>query len=122
MLGDAADPEADLQQRVRLCMVWLLVLAMVTGSSKKGGLLQSKWWHLSGVGLQHAAEPARHGRRICAAEDPSSACGNSFLMYEYELLEGWSESACGIMCLRFAGTPSRCICLWKRASLRTGRL
>ena len=31
MLGDAPDTETDLQQRVRLSMVWQLVLGMVTG-------------------------------------------------------------------------------------------
>ena len=42
MLGDAPDPEADVQQRVRLSLAWQLVLGMVTGSTERKGLLHNR--------------------------------------------------------------------------------
>ena len=42
MLGDAPDPEADVQQRVRLSLARQLVLGMVIGSIKRKGLLHNR--------------------------------------------------------------------------------
>ena len=62
MLGDASHPEADLQQRVRLSMVWQLVLVVMIDSTKRGGSRKAEQRHLSGM-LCSIAEPSRNGQK-----------------------------------------------------------
>ena len=116
MLGDAPDSEADLQQRVRLFMAWQLVLGMVIWvDQEKAAFAQHSGGVCQAVLCSMVLSLSGSARKLCVA------CANDSLMCGIELLEGFLQRASGITDMCRTGTPSRCTCLWRRASLQKGR-
>ena len=67
MLGDASGAEADLQQRVRLLMVWQLMLVMVTESTKRGARHLQRLVALVRHALQDGAESVQNDQTTVLA-------------------------------------------------------